>query len=48
MDRGRGGRSGTWRGAAGVDRDMGSRSRVKRHQAQVRAVEAGRSGRLSR
>ena len=35
-------------GTAGYDRDLGSRLRAAREQAQGRAVEAGGSGPLSR
>ena len=38
--------TGLRRGAAGVDRDLRSRSRAARQRAQRQAVEAGRSGRL--
>ena len=39
---------GSRRGYAGAKRDMGSRLRAERQQAQGRAVEAGRSGCFSR
>ena len=44
----RGDRSGMWRRAAGVERDLWSRSRATRQRAQGWAVEADGSGRLSR
>ena len=46
-DRERGDRSGTRRRAAGVEREIGSRSRATRQQTQGRAGEDDGSGRLS-
>ena len=40
--------TGSRRGAAELDRDLGSRSRAARQQERGRSVEAGGSGRLSR
>ena len=40
--------TGSRRGAAGANRDLGIRSRTKIHRAQGWEVEAGRSGRLPR
>ena len=47
-ERGKGVRSGTRHGDAGVKRNLGSRFRATRHRVQVRAAESGKSGRLYR